>query len=360
LGIVIKSTVFWTSAGAAVLLLVATLLPLFPTEWWAARLLDFPRAYWAAALAGSTCGLLLWRRRAPRMGLALLGLALFGIAINLAILWPYRPAAIRLASSTAGTCPAQQRFSVLIANVRLGNRNAAPLLKAVDQTAPDVFLAMETDAWWDQALRPVTASMPNTVQEITGSYYGIELFSRLPLRNSAIRYLAGADTPAVLAEVVLRTGEAVSFVGLHPRPPLVLQSALGRDSQLYAAAALLRNRGEPSVLAGDLNATPWEIAVQRLRRLAGLVDPRRDTGYVATWNARSAWFRWPLDHILHEGGFTTVSIERLGAFGSDHFPYLARLCRTAAPPESVPPAEPEDRAAANAVLTAAGASERLP
>ncbi|MGI4952487.1 MAG: endonuclease/exonuclease/phosphatase family protein [Janthinobacterium lividum] len=342
-----------------VLFFAATVLPLLPTEWWAARLLDFPRAYWAAALALAACGLLLSRHHAPRRIAAMLGLALVGIGINLAILWPYRPAATRLASSTAGACPTPQQFSVLIANVRLGNRNAAPLLEAVGRTAPDVFLAMETDAWWDQALRPVTASMPHTVQEITGSYYGIELFSRLPLRSGAIRYLAGADTPAVLAEVVLRTGEAVSFVGLHPRPPLVLQSALGRDSQLYAAAALLRERGEPSVLAGDLNATPWEIAVQRLRRLAGLVDPRRDTGYVATWNARSAWFRWPLDHILHEGGFTTVSIERLGAFGSDHFPYLARLCRTAGPPKPVPPAGPEDRAAANAVLTAAGASERL-
>ena len=92
----------------------------------------------------------------------------------------------------------------------------------------------------------------------------------------------------------------------------------------------------------------------------GLIDPRRDRGYVATWNAHSSLWRWPLDHVFHEGGFATVSIERLDAFGSDHFPYLVRLCRRSGDgPASEVPREAGDVAAANAVLSAAGATERV-
>lgn len=249
---------------------------------------------------------------------------------------------------------------MLIANVQLGNRHASKLIEVVRKIEPDLFLAMETDAWWDEALDPLREKLPNVFKRITGSYYGIELYSRLPLVGGDIRHLAGRDTPAVVTGVTMRTGETISFIGLHPKPPQVLQSALGRDAELYAAAAALRERVEPGILAGDLNATPWEIAVERLRRLSGLIDPQRGYGYVATWNAGSTWIRWPLDQVFHEGGFSTVSIERLDAFGSDHFPYLARLCRRPAGSD-VPAAPPtkEDIAAANATLAAAGAVQRI-
>ena len=70
--------------------------------------------------------------------------------------------------------------------------------------------------------------------------------------------------------------------------------------------------------------------------------------------------RWPLDHVFHGGGFATVSVERLDAFGSDHFPYLVRLCRQAVEGAKAPPErDADDVATANAVLSAAGATERL-
>ena len=52
--------------------------------------------------------------------------------------------------------------------------------------------------------------------------------------------------------------------------------------------------------------------------------------------------RWPLDQILPGPGFTLISLKVLPAFGSDHRPYLAVLCRNAeaaahqAPPRLLP------------------------
>lgn len=342
--------------GAAAALVAFTLLPLVPTEWWDARLLDFPRLHWAIGLVWIGVGLLLFPSRARWVTGVALSAVLMALVVNLAILWPYRPDG----ASRVEACPADPRLSVLIANVRLGNRNASGLLDAVGRADPDLFLTMETDAWWDEALDPLRERMPNVLKRITGSYYGIELYLRLPLVNSDIRHLAKRETPAIVTGMTMRTGETVDFVGLHPKPPLPWQLSLGRDAELYAAANILNERVEPGILAGDLNATPWEIAVERMQRLSGLLDPRRGYGYVATWNAGSSLLRWPLDQIFHEGGFEAVSIERLDAFGSDHFPYLARLCRrTGASADPVAPPDADDVAAANATLAAAGAVERI-
>ena len=352
----IRRVLLSTVIGMATVLIVCTFLPLVPTEWWGARLLDFPRLHWCIGLLLVIACLPFFLRQARWLTGVVLGVALAALVVNVVILWPYRPDGGRRVEA----CPADRSLSVLIANVQLGNRNATKLLEAVRRIEPDLFLAMETDAWWDEALDPLRAKMPNVLKRITGSYYGIELYSRLPLVGGEIRHLAGRDTPAVVTGVTMRTGETIDFIGLHPKPPQVLQSALGRDAELYAAAALLRERDEPGILAGDLNATPWEIAVERMRRLSGMIDPRRGYGYVATWNAGSSWLRWPLDQIFHEGGFATMSIERLASFGSDHFPYLARLCRRPMGSEHpVFPAQEGDITTANATLAAAGAEERI-
>jgi len=320
------------------------------------RLLDFPRLPFAAGLLALGLGLLFFLPESPKLTALTLALVAVALTVNAWVLRPYLPTG----SLRVDACPAERRLSVMVANVQLGNREAHPLVEAVGQVEPDLFLAMETDAWWDAAMRPVLAAMPHALQRITGSYYGIHLYSRLPLVNGTIRHLAGQDTPAIGTGVTLRSGEVVAFVGIHPKPPQAWQSARGRDAQLYAAADVLRTRVEPSILAGDLNATPWEIAVERMRRLSGLIDPRRGYGYVATWNAHSSWMRWPLDHVFHEGGFATMSVERLDAFGSDHFPYLVRLCRQDGEGAKVPPEQDaDDVATANAVLAAAGATERL-
>ncbi|TXM95097.1 endonuclease/exonuclease/phosphatase family protein [Methylobacterium sp. WL116] len=351
-----KALVRYALILLAAVLAAASLIPLIPTEWWAVRLLDFPRLPFAVGSLVVGLALFPFLKGAPSSTLPGLALATLAFAVNAWILCPYRPTG----EMRVDACPAERRLSVLIANVQFGNRNATPLVEAVAREEPDLFLAMETDAWWDEALKPVLASMPHALQRITGSYYGLHFFSRLPLVNGGIRHLGGQDTPAVVTGVTLRSGEIVDFIGLHPKPPQPWQSARGRDAQLYAAASVLRERVEPGVLAGDLNATPWEIAVERMARLSGLIDPRRGYGYVATWNAHSSWLRWPLDHVFHEGGFATVSIERLDAFGSDHFPYLVRLCRQDAQGAKAPPQrDAEDVAKANAVLAAAGTNERL-
>ncbi|WP_172891590.1 DJ-1/PfpI family protein [Cohaesibacter sp. ES.047] len=78
--------------------------------------------------------------------------------------------------------------------------------------------------------------------------------------------------------------------------------------------------------AGDLNAVPWEASIERFQRIGGLIDPRDDHGYNATYDAQSPWMLWPLDHVFHQKAFTVDRFEVLRSFGSDHYPVEAVLC----------------------------------
>ena len=308
---------------AVAILTAASVLPFVDTKWWVIRLMDFPRVLYMVGLITAAVALLPFLRRFTWATMVLLGMAAAAFVTNAAILWPY----FSNGGTAVASCPAERTFSVMIANVELGNRESAPLLTSVAEQKPDLFLAMETDDWWDKALQPLAAAMPHTVQKITGSYYGIHVFSRLPLVDPEIHAFANRDTPSVVTGVTLRTGETVTFIGMHPKPPLPGQSSLGRDAELYAAGEMLRDKAPPAILAGDLNAVPWEQSMERMRRIAGLVDPRRGYGYVASWNAKRWWAKWPLDNIFDRGGFNVISLERLAPFGSDHYPYIVRFCR---------------------------------
>ena len=89
---------------------------------------------------------------------------------------------------------------------------------------------MKINDWWDETLQPLAADMPFGITRITGSYYGIRLFSRMTPIAPDVRFLAGRDTPSAITGVKLRNGEIATFLGLHPRPPRVGQSALPRDA----------------------------------------------------------------------------------------------------------------------------------
>jgi len=142
----------------------------------------------------------------------------------------------------------------------------------------------------------------------------------------------------------LPSAQAIGIDAIPRRPPRGGQGARERAGQVMATALAARGDTAPHVVAGDMNAVPWEDVIRRAERVGRFLDPRVGRGLYITWNAKSWVLRWPLDQILPGQDFTLLSLEVLPPFGSDHRPYLAELCANpaAARDQSPPHLRPGD------------------
>lgn len=143
-----------------VALFAASALPLLETQWWAFRLLAFPRLPELIAIVSAMGFVAIFVRRRGLLKFALESLSLVALAINGWILWPY--------ASIHGTepmeCDEAFRLTVMVANVQLGNRRSDDLIAMVQRQKPDLFVAMETDEWWLRKLQVLTKAMPHIEQ----------------------------------------------------------------------------------------------------------------------------------------------------------------------------------------------------
>jgi endonuclease/exonuclease/phosphatase (EEP) superfamily protein YafD len=175
----------------------------------------------------------------------------------------------------------------------------------------------------------------------------MSLYSRLPLEDVQIRNLVEDDVPSIYAKVQLRSGDAFELHGLHPKPPAPQESedTTERDAELLIVGKEVARHKDPAIVAGDLNDVAWSYTTRLFQEISGLLDPRVGRGMFNTFSAKNAFMRFPLDHVFHSDHFRLRRMERLEAFGSDHFPVYVELSFE---PEgqghqAEPDAEPEDQ-----------------
>ncbi|MFN7147417.1 MAG: endonuclease/exonuclease/phosphatase family protein, partial [Myxococcota bacterium] len=219
------------------------------------------------------------------------------------------------------------RLRILLANVLQDNRDAAALLDEVARLDPDLVLAMETDAWWAEALTPLHATYPHRLSAPLPNTYGIILYARVPFEEGEVRYLIEPDIPSVHATFRLG-GRPIRFHGVHPQPPVPGEgrgSSAPRDAELVVVGRAVRERGLPAIVAGDLNDVAWSATTRLFRKVSGTLDPRKGRGLYASFHAQIPLLRFPLDHVFHTPELRLRSLRVLPSVGSDHFPVFVEL-----------------------------------
>ena len=248
--------VFFTIAELAAI--AATLLPFSRSEVWWIRTLDFPRIQIAIIGALILAADLAFRTDAGP------GAQFIRAALALCIL--YQAYEIRPYTMLAGkeVQPAKQprrgsTLSLLLANVKMDNRNSARLREIIAAADPDLILVVEADAWWQSELRGFGETHPFTVRQPQDNTYGMLLYSRLELVRPEIRFLIEPDVPSISAVVKLRDGTAVEIHCLHPRPPVPQEAAQSteRDAELMVVGKETKGKELPIVVMGDLNDVAW-------------------------------------------------------------------------------------------------------
>jgi endonuclease/exonuclease/phosphatase (EEP) superfamily protein YafD len=347
----------WSSLIVGLAMVAGTLLNLSRSPHWFVRGWDFPRVQIALLAGAAGVVYALCCAGGSALDWAFLAAVLGCVLWQFSRIFPYTPLAPRrVQRSRAGRADPKRRLRLLISNVQMENTQHERLLALVREADPDILLAVETDERWVRALEPLAADYPHAIRQPQDNWFGLVLFSRLPLDDARVEFLVQDDIPSVRAVIELG-GERVVLRGLHPRPPEPVrdQDSTPRDAELVLVGkAIGKEDGVPTVVAGDLNDVAWSATTQLFLRLSGLLDPRMGRGFYNTYNARNPLARWPLDHVFHSNHFRLVSLRRCGTIGSDHFPVLIELSyEPEAPAEQAPSREePGDRKEARERLEA--------
>ena len=310
--------------GLGGLAVLVTLLPLIPSNESAIRVWDFPRIQVAALLAAVLIAVPFLLSLSSGRTWAFAALVAGALAWQAYAIWPYTPVAEPEAKSLA-SCATDSHITLLVANVLIENRNAAPLLALVERVGPDLVLLVETDSWWDARLEPLKQAYPHVISHPQEDSYGIHLFSRFRLIGPEVRFLVEDYVPSIKTGLRLPSGARINLYGLHPKPP-PLQDTERRDAELLIVGREVREEAAPSIVAGDLNDVAWSRTNSLFQEVSGLLDPRIGRGPYATFNADWPLLKWPLDHVFFEKTFRLIEIAVLGDIESDHFPFFVALC----------------------------------
>jgi endonuclease/exonuclease/phosphatase (EEP) superfamily protein YafD len=214
----------------------------------------------------------------------------------------------------------------MVSNVLQPNRSSARLVSIVKDYDPDILVAVETDRWWTTILTEELGDRyPYIVSESIDNTYGITLMSKLELIGPEVGYLVVDTVPSILTNVRLPNGEVFRLYSVHPLPPLPGIDTEERDAELLIVAKMVKKRNDASIVLGDLNDVAWSETTTEFQEISSMLDPRRGRGMFNTFHADHCWLRYPLDHIFHTDHFRLVSMDRLPAWGSDHFPIGAEL-----------------------------------
>lgn len=307
---------FRSAAGGAWLVLAATVAGSAGRWHW---LLDLASHFRWYLLLGGCIWLVAMARRLGRPAAA--GL-LVAIVWNAAGILPY------WLSTTAARQPlpaAAPPISIATVNVESGNTEHERLRGYLRRRRPDLVAILELTPAWAQAVDDLADLYPHRLMEPRPDNSGVAVLSRWPLVTAEVQAFGITPYPNAIVLVQPDRGPAFRFVATHPYPPVNAEATRRLRTQLAGLADFLARPGPPTIVAGDLNATPWSVAFRDFVSTTGLRDSSLGHGLQPTWNARLWLPRIPIDHILVPRD-TVVLRRAVGpALGSDHLPVEAEL-----------------------------------
>lgn len=216
-----------------------------------------------------------------------------------------------------------QRLRVMSFNVNIFNREHEALLAEIEAADSDLLFLSEVVPQHAPLLMALAERYPYAALPANGGGQGEALFSRFPLGPVERR------TPSEQASLWIVPVELpetrVTFYGGHPLPAMSdrLDAIHATWFEALSAALAERPAEERSLVAGDLNATPWSPRLLALMDEHGLAWTAPLAG---SWPARlPGWLGLPIDHLLIGGGVELVGSRLGAAAGSDHRPLIVEL-----------------------------------
>ncbi len=341
----------------ALFVTVGTFLPLCRCDHWMIRAWDFPRLQLFFLGLALIPALLIFSFNDGNHGpdWIIAGMLAAALAFLGFLIWPYTRLHPRQVLPGSG----KNGIRLLVSNVLMSNRESGKLLSLINEKQPDIFIALETDAWWNDKLATVAEDYPHSVELPQDDTYGMVIRSRVELIDPSVEYIIRENIPSIHFKVRMGYGATVTIHAVHPKPPFPDEdeTSTDRDAELLVVGKRVREHGGPTIVLGDLNDVAWSHTTRMFQRISGLLDPRVGRGLFSTFHAWHRFMRWPLDHVFISDEFRVRHLERLPNVGSDHFPILADFSFEPGGEneQETPDPDPGDREEADEKISAAHA-----
>ena len=225
-------------------------------------------------------------------------------------------------------------YRLMQLNLRFDNPEPEKVLSLIGRVRPDVITLNEVSAMWTEKLALLATAYPHRVVcRIDNRAGGAAILSLRPFAQGTEGQCLDGGTFAT-ATVDLG-GRFVDVGALHLHWPWPFDQA----KQIDDLTPLLAGMAETAILAGDLNATPWSAASERIADAAAMT-PAGPAGPTWLYRMLPEMLRFaglPIDRIFAKGDVVVHSVNTLDAVGSDHLPVLVEFSLRSADPATDDP-----------------------
>ncbi len=293
------------------------------------KMLDFPRIQFFMASLVLLIVLIIFIKRWKFYDYVIIVGLSGALIINSVFLIQYTPLVNVEVPTAKKTNVSDQHLSLLLANVKMSNRNEEPLINLIQVKKPDLILVMEIDDWWDEQLKVMKKDYPYSQHTINDVTYGMVLYSKFPIQSIDVDYRQNDNVPSFESTIILPNGNTITLHCVHPVPPTHFKELPDNKGQeedgLRALGNEIRGHNFPTIVAGDMNDVVWSYVDKLTGTTDILYDVRVGRGFYNSYNAHNFLMRWPLDHVFVTKEFQLKKMERLPKIGSDHFPIFVEL-----------------------------------
>ncbi|NNF41111.1 MAG: hypothetical protein HKN64_07010 [Woeseiaceae bacterium] len=215
-------------------------------------------------------------------------------------------------------------LTIIHANVHANNDQYGRLLALVEAEDADIVFLQEVTPAWEHALQPLHDDYRYTHVQARDDYFGIAMFSRVPL--DTIRQVSSPplDYPTIVASLSV-AGNALTVINTHPMIPLGRANYAARNAQLRSIADLVAQTDGAVILTGDLNTGMWGSNYRQLIRSTGLTNASRGFGILPTWPTFMPLAMIPIDHVMVSSEVGVSDIRTGPHIGSDHLPLIVTV-----------------------------------
>lgn len=304
----------------SLLLLISSFIPLIQNPHWFFRIFEFGKLQLLLLLVVTLVTGIIFIKEYLLLDGVFFGLITLTILFHVKDLYPYSTFHSIPKNNKNNRC--SKTISIISANVYQENTDFSRFIELIKIHNPDIFLTMESNQNWENAMRDLEEFYPYHVKVALENTYGIHLYSKLEIVSKKVHYFVADDIPCIETQMKSEDSFVFNFFGVHPPPPSPTEeeNAKERDGELLSLAKVVKTKKEPCVVVGDFNNVAWAKSSLLFRKTSELLDARIGRGLFATFHAKYWFFRFPIDLFFHSIDVFVEELKTLEYFGSDHFP----------------------------------------